>query len=83
MDRDGWLLRLKASSVARFVNIVDESFRPSDNWFHLSPLAEKVVRLAPRRADGANAVPFGTVHALNLRAPVAFRSAPVECRVAS
>jgi beta-mannosidase len=83
MDRDGWLLRLKASSVARFVNIVDESFRPSDNWFHLSPLAEKVVRLAPRRVDSANAVPFGTVNALNLRAPVAFRSPPVECRVAS
>jgi beta-mannosidase len=83
MDRDGWLLRLKANSVARFVNIVDESFRPSDNWFHLSPLAEKVVRLAPRRVDSANAVPFGTVNALNLRAPVAFRSPPVECRVAS
>lgn len=83
MDRDGWLLRLKASNVARFVNIVDESFRPSDNWFHLSPLAEKAVRLAPRPTAGTNAVPFGTVNALNLRAPVAFRSAPVECRVAS
>lgn len=83
MDRDGWLMRLRASSVAPFVNIVDESFRPSDNWFHLSPLAEKVVRLVPRRADGINAVPLGTVHALNLRAPVPFRSPPVECRVAS
>jgi beta-mannosidase len=82
-DRGGWLMRLKASSVARFVNIVDANFRASDNWFHLSPLEEKVVRLAPRTLDSLNAVPFGTVHALNMRAPVAFRSPPMECRVAS
>ena len=82
-DRGGWLMRLKASSVARYVNITDANFRASDNWFHLSPLEEKVVRLAPRTLDSLNAVPLGAVNALNMRAPVAFRSPPVECRVAS
>jgi beta-mannosidase len=84
IERDrGWLMRLKASSVARYVNITDANFRASDNWFHLSPLEEKIVRLAPRTLDSLNAVPLGAVNALNMRAPVAFRSPPVECRVAS
>jgi beta-mannosidase len=80
-DGSGWLMRLKATSLARFVNIVDAGFRPDDNWFHLSPLAEKVVRLVPRHASAS--VPLGTVHAINARAAVTYRSPLVECKVAS
>jgi beta-mannosidase len=82
-DGVGWLMRLKATNLARFVNIADASFRPDDNWFHLSPLVEKVVRLTPRSVPAASTVPLGTVHAINARAAVTYRSPPVECKVAS
>ncbi|HEX3180720.1 MAG TPA: thioesterase family protein [Beijerinckiaceae bacterium] len=41
----GWRLRLKADSFASSVRIEDPAYRPHDDWFHLAPGREKIVRL--------------------------------------
>jgi beta-mannosidase len=47
-DGQAWRLRLRASSFAQSVRIEDSDFRPEEDWFHLAPGREKVVRLTPR-----------------------------------
>ncbi|CAO3411327.1 glycosyl hydrolase 2 galactose-binding domain-containing protein [Azospirillum largimobile] len=69
---DDWALRLATRRLACSVHVEDEGFLAEDAWFHLSPGAERVVRLQPRAAAG-NGVPDGEVHALNALAPVRYR----------
>ncbi|GAC1336069.1 MAG: glycoside hydrolase family 2 protein [Beijerinckiaceae bacterium] len=59
-DARGWLLRLATKSFAQSVRIEDAQFRPDDDWFHLAPGADKIVRLRPR-TDFAAAAPCGLV----------------------
>jgi beta-mannosidase len=59
-DGETWQLRLRAFSFAQSVRIEDAGFRPEDDWFHLAPGREKLVRLSPR--PGTNtAAPRGIV----------------------
>ncbi|CBS91303.1 glycoside hydrolase family 2 protein [Azospirillum lipoferum] len=69
---DGWALRLATRRLACSVHVEDGRFRAEDAWFHLSPGAERVVRLRPRTCAG-DGVPDGEVHALNALAPVRYR----------
>jgi beta-mannosidase len=70
----GWALWLRSRRLAQSVHVEDERFRAEDEWFHLAPGIERVVRLVAR--DSApGAVPDGEVHALNGLSPVRFRGA--------
>ena len=55
------------------VNLSAEGFLPDDNYFHLPPGREKVVRFRPNRATNARF--HGYVEALNLKTPVKFAAA--------
>ncbi len=68
----GWALRLRSARCAQSVHIEDDGFRGEDEWFHLAPGIERVVRLIAREAS-SGAVPDGEVHALNGLSPVRFR----------
>lgn len=76
---EGWALALRSRRLARFVHIEDDAFRAEDEWFHLAPGVERVIRLIPRGDSAtlsrgrASAVPDGEVHALNAVVPVRFR----------
>ena len=48
-DDRGWVVRISASSFAQSICIEDAAFVPEDNWFHLAPGYEKVVRMTPRK----------------------------------
>jgi beta-mannosidase len=70
LDRDpaGWFLRITSDRFAQSVHIEDDHFRPDDDWFHLAPLGESIVRLHARiEQSGAAPVqtPAGTVSAIN------------------
>ncbi len=71
-DGSGWALRLHSQRCAQSVHIEDEQFRAEDEWFHLAPGIERVVRLFAREGS-SGAVPDGDVHALNGLSPVRFR----------
>ena len=58
-----WWLTLTTERFAQSMHIIDENFRPDDDWFHLAPGAEKRVRLI--RREGADGRPSGTITALN------------------
>ncbi|HEX2885217.1 glycoside hydrolase family 2 protein [Vineibacter terrae] len=68
----GWDLRLRAQRCAQSVHVEDEQFRADDEWFHLAPGIERVVRLVARQAS-SGAVPDGDVQALNGLSPVRIR----------
>ncbi len=76
---EGWALALRSRRLARSVHIEDDAFRAEDEWFHLAPGVERVIRLIPRGDSAtlpygrAPAVPDGEVHALNAVVPVRFR----------
>jgi beta-mannosidase len=55
-----WQLRLRAFSFAQSVRVEDAGFRPEDDWFHLAPGREKLVRLTSRPGTKA-ARPRGSV----------------------
>jgi beta-mannosidase len=59
-DGETWQLRLRAFSFAQSVRIGDAGFRPEDDWFHLAPGREKIVRLNAR-AHAKAAAPRGLV----------------------
>ncbi|PLP59853.1 beta-mannosidase [Mesorhizobium loti] len=71
LSEDGghWLLALTAARLAQSVQIDVSGFRPSDNWFHLAPGDEKLVRLV---ALGNAERPNGEVRALNAMAAAPF-----------
>ena len=73
-DEAGWVLRLSARRLARGVHIEDGAFRAEDEWFHLAPGEERMVRLKPRGESGEE--PDGEIHALNGLAPLRFRGTP-------
>jgi beta-mannosidase len=62
-DDETWQLRLRAFSFAQSVRIEDAGFRPEDDWFHLAPGREKIVRFTAR-AHAKAAAPHGLVAAL-------------------
>lgn len=72
LEQDGQRrqLRLRASSFAQSVRIEDSCFRPADDWFHLPPGRDKLVRLT-RRPDSTATRPHGIVAAL-FGAPVSY-----------
>ena len=69
----GWVLKLRTKRLAQSVHVEDEHFRAEDEWFHLAPGVERVVRLVPRDATGS--APDGEVHALNGLQAVRFKGA--------
>lgn len=72
-ERDGtWWLLLDAAVAARFVHIVDENFRADDDWFHISPLRPRRIRLVPRNRHATR--PKGQVLAINLTSPVSYEA---------
>jgi beta-mannosidase len=62
LEQDGetWQLRLRAFSFAQSVRIEDAGFRPEDDWFHLAPGRDKLIRLSPRPGTNTTA-PRGIV----------------------
>jgi beta-mannosidase len=72
LEEDGQTrqLRLRASSFAQSVRIEDSCFRPADDWFHLPPGRDKLVRLT-RRPDSTATRPHGIVAPL-FGAPVSY-----------
>ncbi|MCO6185299.1 glycoside hydrolase family 2 protein [Rhizobium sp. L1K21] len=46
-DADGWTLRVATDRLAQNVIIEAPGFLASDNWFHLAPGQERVIRLSP------------------------------------
>jgi beta-mannosidase len=69
-DGESWQLRLRGFSFAQSVRIEDADFGPEDDWFHLPPGRDKLVRLTPRPGTNA-AAPRGIVAALSGE-PVAY-----------
>jgi beta-mannosidase len=62
-DADAPVLVLKTERFAQSANILDEAWRPTENWLHLAPGREKRIALVARK-EGAGA-PSGLVRALN------------------
>ena len=67
-DADAWVLALTTRALAQHVCIRADGFVPDDNWFHLSPLQPRRIRLV---SCGGSA-PSGDVTATNLSRPVRF-----------
>jgi beta-mannosidase len=67
-----WWLEISTDSVARFVQIDDQNYRPQDNCFHLVPGSVRRVRLIPRSL-ASDMLPMGAVSALNCLASFAYR----------
>ncbi|MBY0610820.1 MAG: glycoside hydrolase family 2 protein [Beijerinckiaceae bacterium] len=62
-DGGSWFVEISAARFAQFVQIMDEHFRPQENWFHLPPGASRRIVLEPR-SDGPE-TPVGRVRAVN------------------
>jgi beta-mannosidase len=67
----GWVLKLHTERLAQSVHVEDAHYRAHDEWFHLPPWTERVLKLLPRGTSGA--APSGAVHALNALVPVTFQ----------
>jgi beta-mannosidase len=63
-NRAEYWMSLSSSRTLRFVEIVDDTFVPEDNYFHLAPDREKRIRLEPS-AGAAGARPNGHITAIN------------------
>jgi beta-mannosidase len=61
---DGWSLKLRATSFARFLHIDDQAFTASENWLHLAPGRDRRIALLADREEAA--VPQGEIRALNM-----------------
>jgi beta-mannosidase len=59
------ILRIATDRTAQGVAIDVPGYLPRDNWFHLSPGRERLVRLLARGGTSTDAVISGTVRALN------------------
>jgi len=59
----GWCLQLEAKKLAQSVHILDDVYRPEDNWFHLAPGHRRQISLIPRFPT--KAVPKGNIAAVN------------------
>ena len=66
------MLKLSTKRLAQSVHVDDEAFRAEDEWFHLAPGVQRVVRLLPR--SPAAGKPDGEVFALNGLQPVRFKT---------
>jgi len=56
-------LDVSTGAFAQSVHIVDEAWRPADNWFHLAPGEGRRIALSPR--DREDTPPSGEVRAVN------------------
>ncbi len=63
-DAAGWGLKIAASRFAQSVHVRDASFRPDDNWFHLAPGSQRILRLIPHEQDTFGK-PRGLIAAVN------------------
>lgn len=59
-----WHLTMATDRLAQSVHLSFEGFSASDNWFHLMPGADKIVRLTPIAPDFAEQKPSGEIRAL-------------------
>jgi beta-mannosidase len=66
---DGYELRLQARAFARWVSVQADGYSSEDQYFHLLPGTERVLRLTARAGMPARAL-RGQVDALNASAPV-------------
>ncbi len=62
---EGWTLALSASRLQQSVHLSVEGYRAADDWFHLAPGAEKMVRLTPRPGTDEAALPSGEIRSLS------------------
>jgi len=62
-DSDGWALELSSRRLAQSVHIVDDGWRPTQNWFHLAPGVTRRIPLRPRGDPLAS--PRGEIRAVN------------------
>ncbi|MCU1675321.1 MAG: hypothetical protein JWM93_79 [Frankiales bacterium] len=72
-DSGGWTVTVSTRLAAQYVAVDFPGFTPADSWFHLPPGGRTAIPLAPRSAGG-DAVPRGTVRALNAARTVAVRA---------
>jgi beta-mannosidase len=70
-----WRLTLSAERAALFVQIQDEAFAPSDNWFHLAPGRPRQVTLMRLPDADEAAKPKGTIQAVTLAGQRSFKAA--------
>ncbi|MBL0370534.1 glycoside hydrolase family 2 protein [Rhizobium sp. KVB221] len=64
--RDGdWVIALSTDRLAQSVNIAVPGWLPDDNWFHLAPGQEKMVRIASFSATAGNK-PEGVIRYLGV-----------------
>ena len=74
-DSEGdWRLKLTADRFAQSIHIEDDNFRAGDDWFHLAPGAEKIVRMIRRNGADQQVAPNGTVMALNATGRIAYKN---------
>jgi beta-mannosidase len=64
-SQGAWDLEISTSRFAQAVHIFDRRFRAQDDFFHLSPLAPRHIRLLPRKGTIEQTYPEGQVMALN------------------
>ena len=64
-ENDIWILRVRSTLFEQSVKIDINGYCPDDNWFHMAPIGERLIKLAPTAA--AACLPVGTVTALNSR----------------
>lgn len=67
-----WFLQLSTAVIAQSVHIEVEGYRPSDDWFHLAPGADRRVALLPRQGENAGTRPTGTITQLGSRRRISF-----------
>lgn len=63
-DPDGWTVELSTDRFAQSVHLEVAGFEASDDWFHLAPDAQRVIRMAPLPGTAAGRRPAGQVRAL-------------------
>ena len=57
---DAWHLRVSTHGFAQFLHIEDPCFTAEDDWLHLLPGREAVIRLRPLPANTDPAPPYPT-----------------------
>jgi beta-mannosidase len=71
-DDSGYFLRIEASAAMRFVEIADDAFRTDDNYFHIVPGYDRIIRLVRLPGISDTQRPTGTVSALGWPAGVGY-----------
>jgi beta-mannosidase len=64
-DEAGWLARIATDRLAQSVHFSIDSHLPDDNWFHLAPGRQKLVRLMPFSGIDPDTRPSGEITSLS------------------